>query len=159
MAMVAQGRTDARVRRTNDRVLSWWREMRGDRRYPTLDEVVEVRDHLRDDSGSLMDNLFIVYFDGAPQDSVFTAGSGVLDSVCGTETTGRRVDECLPADLRDSMLGFVRTISKTCKPIAVSSRFTTEGGEEVLYRSIYLPLSREDESVDHLIGAFSCKAA
>ena len=147
--------TTGRSRRTNDRVLGLWRELRGNRAYPTPEDVIS--DANAEDAGGVGPNAFIIYFDGQPLESVFTSGSKVLESVCGTETRGNRITDCLPKPLGESMLGFVRTLAKIRKPIAVSSRFATDHGSEILYRSIYLPLSTDQDHVEYLLGAFSYK--
>ena len=150
-------KSSPRSQRTNDRAFSLWRELRGSRAYPTPNEVASGADTSAEEAGTLWPNVFVVYFNGQPLDSVFTFGSPVLESVLGVETGGCRVADCLPGPLRDSMLSFVKTLSKTRKPIAVSSSFAVEDGSEVLYRSIYLPLSADQNNVEHLLGAFSYK--
>ena len=136
-------------------MLGYWHELRGDRAYPTPDEVSFGAG--AEDAEKLGANVFVVYFNSQPLESVFTSGSKVLESVCGAETRGCRITDCLPQPLRESMLGFVRTLAKTHKPIAVSSSFTNDDGSQILYRSIYLPLSSDESNVEHLLGAFSYK--
>ena len=43
------------------------------------------------------------------------------------------------------------------KPIADVGEFTNASGEEILYRSVFLPVTDDGGSVTHLIGAFSYK--
>lgn len=144
-----------RAQRTNDRTLHFWRALCGERPYPAPGDVVSGT--AAGEATSLRPNVFVLYFDGQPLESVFTFGSEVLDTVCGAHTGGHRLADCLPGPLRDSMLGFVRALAKARKPIAVSSSFTRDEGGEVLYRSIYLPLSGDQQHVEHLLGAFSYK--
>ncbi len=144
--------------RANDRALACWQEMRGERAFPTPDQATSFATELWREAGDLGSNVFVVDFNGAPQRSVFTVGSPALDSVCGQGTARRRIADCLPNPLRRSILGFVKTMAKAPRPITVSSSFVTEGGKQMLYRSIYLPLSANQSRVAHLLGAFSFKA-
>ncbi len=150
-------RAAPRWQRTNDRVLHYWRDLCGDRAFPTPADVVDAAEAHGEEAEGLKPNVFVLYFNGYPLESVFTMGSEVLESACGVETSGHRVADCLPDALRDSMLSFVRTLARTRKPIAVSSSFANQSGDEVLYRSIYLPLSADQNSVGYLLGAFSFK--
>jgi hypothetical protein len=152
-----KSQTDGRIRRTNDRTLAYWNELRGDRAYPSPDDVISDTAAEGAEAEVLRRNVFVVYFDGQPLDSVFTFSSEVLESACGIRTADTRVADCLPSPLCDSMISFVRALAKARKPIAVSSSFATEKGTELLYRSIYLPLSADQENVEYLLGAFSFK--
>lgn len=144
--------------RANDRTLGLWQEMRGARPFPTPDEATTLAAELRRQAGDLEANVFVVDINDEPLQSVFTVASPVLDQVCGKDTARRRISDCLPDPLRRSMLGFVKTMAKGPRPITVSSRFITERGKEMLYRSIYLPLGSDRGRVRHLLGAFSFKA-
>ena len=144
--------------RANDRTLACWQDMRRGRMFPTPDQATSFATELWQEADNLEPNVFVVDFNGAPQHSVFTVGSPTLDFVCGHGTAARRIADCLPDPLRRSMLGFVKTMAKGPRPITVSSSFVTECGKQMLYRSIYLPLSADQSRVAHLLGAFSCKA-
>jgi hypothetical protein len=137
--------------------LTYWRDLRGDRSYPSPQEVT-VAAHGHDPADvDLVTHFFVVDFDGEPMESVFTSGSSVLDTICGIETAGRRISECLPSALGNSMISFVRAMARARKPIAVSGAFDVEADAKVLYRSIYMPLSVDQAKVEHLLGAFSYK--
>jgi hypothetical protein len=144
--------------RANDRTLACWQDMRGGHVFPTPDQATSFATELWEEADDLESNIFVVEFNGAPQHSVFTVGSPALDSLCGQGTAARRIADCLPNPLRRSILGFVKTMAKGPRPITVSSSFVTDGGEQLLYRSIYLPLSADQSRVAHLLGAFSFKA-
>ncbi len=136
--------------------MAYWNELRGSRAYPSPDDVISDPAG-NDQDETIRRNVFVVYFNGQPLDSVFTVGSEVLESVCGIKIADTRVADCLPSPLSNSMISFVRALAKARKPIAVSSSFATEEGGELLYRSIYLPLSADQEKVEYLLGAFSFK--
>ncbi len=152
-----KSRGDSQIRRTNDRTLAFWNELRGDRAFPTPHDVTASATVDSAEVETLRPNVFVVYFNGQPLESVFTFGSEVLESVCGISTAHTRIADSLPSPLCASMLSFVRALAKARKPIAVSSSFATENGTELLYRSIYLPLSVDQDKVEHLLGAFSFK--
>ena len=148
-----------RARRTNDLALTYWRELRGQRTYPSPEEVLAASEGQAPADDDLTPHFFVVDFDGEPAASVFTSGSAVLDSVLGTETAGRKISECMPAGLGESMISFVRVMARTKKPITVSGTFDADADDRVLYRSIYMPLSADQSNVDHMLGAFSFKRA
>ena len=144
--------------RANDRTLACWQDMRRGRLFPTPDQATSFASELWEEASDLEPNVFVVDFNGAPQRSVFTVGSPALESMCGQGTAARRIADCLPDPLRRSILGFVKTMAKGPRPITVSSSFVTDCGKQMLYRSIYLPLSADQSRVAHLLGAFSFKA-
>lgn len=146
-----------RKRRTNDRALAYWQELRGDRVFPRPQDVTLESDVKFEGIERLWPNLFIIYFGAQPEKAVFTLASAALDSVCDAPTFDRPVADCLPATLRDSVMSFIRAMARVHKPLAVSSHFVTDRGIDVLYRSIFLPLSSDEKSTESLFGAFSCR--
>ncbi len=151
----SSGENPFHKRRTNDRALAYWRELRGDRVFPRPQDVSLEADLEFEGLERLWPNIFVVYFKTNPEESVFTLASAVLDSLCEAPTIDRRLADCLPATLRESVLSFVHGIARAHKPLSVSSHFVTDHGIDVLYRSIFLPLSSDQGTVDFLLGAFS----
>ena len=64
--------------------------------------------------------------------------------------------EALPSST-EMGLSFCRASVGLKKPMADVGRFFNRNGEEVLYRSILLPLSDDGINVDRVVSAFSYK--
>ena len=147
----------ARSQRTNDRAHVYWDELRGGRSFPSPNDLTFTASRTVFQHPLLARHVFVVCFEGEPGDSFFQYGCPTLALVCGDETTGRRLVDCLPGNLGRSMVGFVKVMTRTPNPIAVGGTLFDGAGEEMLYRSIYLPLSFDQMSVRYLMGAFSFK--
>ena len=52
-------------------------------------------------------------------------------------------------------MSFYRTSAELRKPIADVGEFVNARGKAIQYRCILLPLSRDQQIVDHVLGAFS----
>lgn len=89
------------------------------------------------------------------EDMIVSAGANVT-SALGRDPTGLSAPEVLPSST-EMGLSFCRASIDLRKPMADVGRFFNKKGEEVLYRSILLPLSDNGEDVDRVVSAFSYK--
>lgn len=89
------------------------------------------------------------------QDMIVSAGTGISLAL-GRDPTGLSAPEALPSST-EMGLSFCRASVDLKKPMADVGRFFNKNGEEVLYRSILLPLSDNGHDVDRVISAFSYK--
>ena len=69
---------------------------------------------------------------------------------------GKKVMDVLPS-ATEKGLSFCRAAAELKKPIADVGQFTNIKGEDVCYRSVLLPLSNDQQTVNYLVGAFSFK--
>lgn len=132
------------------RALTHWDQLRGTRRFPGH------LDYLNDDLPYDGANTFVVRInDSELTDEVVSAGDAV------TEAFGRNPVGCAAIDVLPSStemgLSFCRTAMQMKKPIADVGSFTNALGKAVYYRSILLPLSGDQENIDHVLCAFSFK--
>lgn len=146
-----------RKERANDLALAYWQGLKGNRVYPRPDDVTFESDVQFERFDNLRPNLFMIHHGTKPDKSVFTHSSEVLDSVCDGPTIDRQVADCLPVTLRDSVMSFIREMAREHKPLAASSRFVTDKGNDVLFRTIFMPLGNNEKTQDSLLGAFSCR--
>ena len=135
-------------RRLAGRALAHWDMLRGARELPSIDDyapaflpfapsstfVIEVRP--RED-----------------HDRIVQAGDALRDAL-GRDTVGQHPLDVLPSATHMGM-SFYRTSAELRKPIADVGEFVNARGEEVRYRCILLPLSHDQMTVDHVLGAFS----
>lgn len=141
---------DATKRRVVDRMLARWDDLRQGRDFPSRADIE------RAGTGKLERNLFLVAMsDEEADDEVIDSGSALREAL-GVDPVGRRVVEILPSSTERG-LSFCRTAARFKKPIMDVGNFTNPRGEEILYRSIILPLSDDQENINYLVGAFSYK--
>lgn len=88
-------------------------------------------------------------------DRVVAVGEKVRTAL-GRDPTGLSVLDTLPSST-EMGLSFCRAAVDLKKPMADVGRFFNKNGEEVLYRSILLPLSDNGMTVDSVVSAFSYK--
>ncbi len=140
----------ATERRVVDRMLARWDDLRRGRAFPSRADIE------RAGTGELESNLFLIAVsDEEVDDEVIDSGSEFRDAL-SVDPVGRRVVEILPS-ATERGLSFCRTAARLKKPIMDVGNFTNPRGEEILYRSIILPLSDDQENVNYLVGAFSYK--
>jgi len=88
-------------------------------------------------------------------DTIVAAGEKITLAL-GVDPTGLGALEALPSST-EMGLSFCRASVDLKKPMADVGRFFNRKGEEVLYRSILLPLSDDGQTVNRVVSAFSYK--
>lgn len=88
-------------------------------------------------------------------DRVVSAGAHVTRAF-GRDPTGLAALDALPSSI-EMGLSFCRASVDLRKPMADVGRFFNRLGEEILYRSILLPVSDDGDRVDRVVSAFSYK--
>ncbi len=138
-------------RRLVGRALACWEESRGTRRFPNrkdLDTVIR---------GRLDGTTFLVAIgDSEDTDHVVESDHALIDAL-RLDPVGKKVVEVLPS-ATEKGLSFCRAAAELKKPIADVGHFTNARGEDIYYRSVLLPLSDDQETINYLLGAFSFKA-
>ena len=89
------------------------------------------------------------------EDRIIAAGQSISDAL-GRDPTGLLVLDALPS-ATEMGLSFCRASIDLKKPMADVGRFFKRNGEEILYRSILLPMSENGTTVDRVVNAFSFK--
>ena len=89
------------------------------------------------------------------EDRVVSAGEKI-SAALGRDPTGLAVLDTLPS-ATEMGLSFCRASIDLKKPMADVGRFFNRKGEEILYRSILLPLSDDGTTVNRVVSAFSYK--
>ena len=101
------------------------------------------------------DSLVMEIGVGELDDKVVAAGEKV-QAALGRDPTGLSVLDTLPSST-EMGLSFCRASVDLKKPMADVGRFFNKKGQEVLYRSILLPLSDDGIRVNRVVSAFSYK--
>ena len=137
-------------RRAVGRALSCWEKLRADGSFPTRAHCLDIFD---DDLTSGM--ILIEYTPDEENDSIVECGPYFQDAL-GRDPVGLAAKDVMPSST-DRGLIFWRVAAEMQKPIADVGEFTNRLGEEVLYRSVLLPISEDGKKITHLMAAFSYK--
>lgn len=133
------------------RLLAHWRNLCGDRRYPSFADLdpAEIPDMWR--------NCFILELaadDGTP---VFRAMGDQLSARSDGPLIGRPVSDARDGTLPGVAIGYIDEVLKKSVPVSRGGEFTRQDGTKVLYRSILLPMSDDGETVSGILGAANCR--
>ncbi len=132
------------------KALKFWERTRDGRDLPSS-SVLDMEDCPFSKEESMIIEVGVDELD----DRVIAAGEKVRAAL-GRDPTGMSVLDTLPSST-EMGLSFCRASVDLKKPMADVGRFFNKKGEEVLYRSILLPLSENGLTVDRVVSAFSYK--
>ncbi len=137
-------------RRLVGRALTGWETLRGDRRFPCLSDYGLLAD------GEVADENFLIKMGEDEENDIFIGAGAALIEALRINPLGRQVMNVLPS-ATEKGLSFCRAAAELKKPIADVGRFTNVRGQDVSYRSVLLPLSDDQQTINYLVGAFSFK--
>ena len=132
------------------KALKFWESVRADGELPRT-SVLDMEDCPFGAEDSLVMEIGV----GELDDKVVAAGEKV-QAALGRDPTGLSVLDTLPSST-EMGLSFCRASVDLKKPMADVGRFFNKKGQEVLYRSILLPLSDDGIRVNRVVSAFSYK--
>jgi hypothetical protein len=137
-------------RRAVGRALSCWEKVRARGGFPTRADCLAMFDD------SLTAGMILIeYTADEDGDCIVECGRFFRDAL-GHDPVGLTAKEVLPSSI-DRGLIFWRVAAQMRKPIADVGEFTNRLGEDVLYRSVLLPISEDGKKITHLMAAFSYK--
>lgn len=142
-------RSDGVERRANSRALKYWKELAAPRRFPSRAQITA------ESAGDLWDHLFIVEIAGTPDHYRFVLAGEVLRTALGRDPTGETVAASIPGGMGTRTLFFHQAAVGLKGPVDDAGNWTRDDGVQILYRSILLPLSDDQQAVNFLLGAFS----
>ena len=140
---------DGIERRACSRALEWWRELAAPRLFPSFARVTP------ESASFLWDSLFMIEIADEPSHYKFVHAGPILRAALGADPTGRKVADALPRAICDRQLYFQKAAVDLRNPVDEAGRWTRTDGDEVLYRSVFLPLSDDQRRINYLLGAFS----
>jgi hypothetical protein len=138
--------TVRREKRLVLRVLAQWREMRDDRRFPSIDDV-KAEAFVSD-----WPHCFLVELPADGSTPRFLYVGAQLEEEIGRPMAGLPITDCPPDTLLAAALAPHAEAVSRAVPLSVGGEMASRAGP-ILYRSIVLPLSGDDERIDHLLGA------
>lgn len=136
------------------RLLSYWRELCGERCYPSFADVDPAAIH------DMWDSAFVIEVVGHEQDPVIRHAGAEFVASSPVPLNGVRLS-AVPSDtLARHALSYVQAVIAKGVPISRGGEFvrqTANGPIRVLYRSILMPMSDDGESISGLLGAANCR--
>lgn len=142
---------DPRERRLVLRLLSYWRDICGDRDFPRAADV---------DSSAIADMwdyCFIIDItSGAPK---LTHFGGWHAEFYGADMSGKKLADLDKNTLAERSTDYLGEVIQRKIPITYGNALTEPGGRKILYRSIMMPLSDDGETLTGIFGGSNCKTA
>jgi hypothetical protein len=138
-------------RRAVGRALNCWDRLRETKELPSRADCLEIFD---DD---LTNGIIVIEFTPQEEDDLIVECGPLFRDAYGCDPVGLAAKAVLPS-ATDRGLIFWRVAAEMRKPIADVGEFTNLRGEDVLYRSVFLPISEDGKRITHLMAAFSYKA-
>lgn len=140
--------TNPRERRLVLRLLSYWREIAGERAMPRPSDV---------DGGKISDMWGYCFILDVPD-----SGEPVFSYIgehyrSDGDLVGRTVSEVGGDTLLGQAASYHRQVLARAIPITLGGQFVSREQNTVLYRSILLPLGEEEGRVIALLGAANCR--
>lgn len=136
------------------RLLSYWRELCGERCYPSFADVDPTA------IAEMWRNAFVIEVVGHEQDPVIRHAGTEFAASSPVSLEGLRLSAVPAATLASHALSYVQAVIAKGVPISRGGEFVREAGSgrvRVLYRSILLPMSDDGETVSGLLGAANCR--
>jgi hypothetical protein len=137
-------------KRVNQRLLHYWEEQRGARRFPAETDINP--DELED----IWDDMFLLQVSPDPereQDYHYSYMGQHLIDAFGENMTGEDVCEALLSTYRETIIRDLNKVVENSRPILQEGAFENVHHMRIKYRRILCPLGPTDETVDHIIGA------
>lgn len=138
-------------RRLNIRLLDYWQILRGERLYPA------IQDFNFDAVEGLKSCCFLLEFSDGDIDPVFRYIGDALTEDCGQNMLQKPVSEVPRHTLLTQVTDHYLQVLAHKAPIAFEAEYIDAAGDDVLYRSILLPLSSDGETIDCVVGAINRK--
>ena len=133
------------------RLLAHWRELCGERAFPSFADV---------DPGRMADmwpNCFVLDVVGHAENPVLrTIGTDLADRI-DADLVDKRGTDAPENSLVSVAMSYVDEVLRKKVPISRGGEFFKPHGVRVLYRSILLPMSDDGETISGLLGAANCR--
>ena len=140
-----------RERRLNMRLMAFWWDKRADRRFPS------VKDFDPQELSDVWAHCFTLQPQDPCEQSAFHHVGDKIAAMSGIGGAEITVDEIGENTLLGHAARNVGEVLRQQVPVIRSGEFVNEEGETVMYRSILLPLSQDQETIDCVVGAARCK--
>lgn len=137
-------------RRAVGRALICWDSLHTDGRFPSRAACLAAFDE------SLVPGVVVIEVSEHEEDDRIVECGPLFRAALGHDPVGEAARDVLPSSI-DRGLIFWRVAAQMQKPIADVGSFTNAAGAEILYRSVFLPVSEDGRRITHLMATFSYK--
>ena len=140
-----------RERRLNMRLMAFWWDKRADRRFPS------AKDFDPQELSDVWTHCFTLQPQEPCEKSAFHHVGETIAAMSGIDGAEITVDAISENSLLDHATRNVGEVLTQQVPVISSGEFVNEEGETVMYRSILLPLSQDQDTIDCVVGGARCK--
>ncbi len=134
-------------------MLAHWRELCGERAFPSLEDVDPKA------IPEIWDNVFVLDLAGHPDDPLFRLAGDALAAFTGSTLRNVPMSEVPENTLAEKSARYYREVVEKGVPISRGGEFTKSDGTTVFYRGVILPMSDDGETISGLLGAANCREA
>ena len=138
-------------RRAVGRALSYWDRLRETTAFPSRNDCLACFDK------DLTDGVIVIEVTPKEENDLIVECGPLFRKAYGKDPVGLTVKNVMPSST-DRGLIFWRVAAEMRKPIADVGEFTNLHGQEIIYRSVFLPISEDGKRITHLMATFSYKA-
>lgn len=138
-------------RRMVHRLLAHWRDAQEEGGFPSLDAV------LKRDLSDILPSIFVLKVPADAAEPAFARVGKLFAGEVAGDLTGRPVSAVPEGTLLEQAVGIYDEVLARKVPITRAGEFAHVQGGTVLYRSIILPLSEDQDTIDSLLGAANSK--
>lgn len=138
-------------RRVSCQALYYWTTLQKDGNLPNPDKVDF------NDVPEISNNLFLMATGNGGGKFIIQKCGDLLTETCGENPLGRTLLNAFPEPLNESAVECCFSAVAAKQPMLNFGTIILENNDEIEYRMIMMPLTTDDASVDHLLGALSFK--
>ncbi len=132
-------------------MLAYWRKLRGDRTFPSFEDV---------DPRAIAEiwvNVFVLDLAGYPDNPLFRLVGDSFTAFTGSPLRNIRISEVPANTLAAKSVSYYREVIEMGVPISRGGEFVKSDWTKVLYRSVILPMSDDGATISGLLGAANCR--
>lgn len=129
-------------------VLAYWMAKRGGRSMPRKRDIDPI-----EMPAKILPNLQVIeVIDGGARFRYRLVGTALVEAY-GMDFSGRIADELFPDDRLNFVQGIYRRVTAARTPIFSRNKYHTPRNVDLFSMRVYMPLSDDDASVNHILGA------
>jgi len=140
-------------RRLTLRLLNYWQEVKGVRSFPTSGDINS------DAIADIWPNCYLLRIEKDGDEPIFDYLGEKLAKFSGVFVSNLSFTETRHQTLLDQAIRYYRDALDTRAPVVGDDEFMRFDGTRIIYRSIILPLSNDQQRITHLLGAANGKEA
>jgi hypothetical protein len=138
-------------RRLTMRLLNYWQELRGVREFPKL---ADINPEAIED---VWENCYVLDTSVNASHPVFSYLGKALAKYSGVYLQGQSISVTQHRTLLDQATRHFPDVLETRAPVTSEDEFLRYDGIKIIYRSIILPLSDDQKTITHVLGAANGK--